>query len=1019
MEGACTGFPTVPKIIGSESSDVDETESTVPVPEHNSPSKEMEKSASESEDPKELITKGKYLQEYPSWLVFIGESNRNQYTRNFVGRNDLIWELLSTEQRYLHTLTMIREVYVDGLRSHRALLSAEQADLFPHLDQLITVHASLFSNFLRQHCEREDKVIENLGQCFLRTLTPETIERLVQCYGQLMFVQSSLNDRLTDLRKNPFIAEILTACERDPRTGRRTIADCYLIIVQRWTKVEPLISGVISNTLDEENSTELSDLQTSLQRVQSLLFGAQQFMTDLVQAEKLRSFANNLQEESFVENDNGGKIYLRDVMMAPETKMINYDKLKYLQKKPGEKKPIITEVHAIALTDYFLLLVQDKHTGKYRPFKVNEKPFVVIWSKHFGFFRTSARYSLNFLLIMEKPEAAMHQFTCTTNDEVVRWQKVFTTGFAKYGSKTCVSREQLFEEVEKNLLETSRQQDLVHEKLDLIRKLDEQLIADWTNRNLTFAAYFADGQADTGAQNHTLSRHPSNLSEASSAVVNNSWTTLATSKIESDGVLTSDNQRDSFFSISESESSTGDIGPLHITADMLSSRMEKTYNRFLKHVLLLRQFAAEGASTGLSRSASDATDRQSPAFFTQMSAGDRSDQPKDETSHFSLRKKDSKTKKHGSLRGALFRTGSNSAGRHGLSGRGSQHRTSASYCPISAASMASTDGASGMSRTNSLSSFSSLSSLDLPSLLVSISDCAKKLMEYSSQQSERLKGLETLEASYKTTDASFQKLKAECLASSDDPNEKKPMLACQERESLRIALEKLEKDRAAFQSERQKERLKIERQQQQLIEERRKLDEERRRNEEESETLQRQIDNFYNQTRNTSNTRISGLSTRSLAPSEGSSSTTENADESDSGRTLLAKVAVSPSHSVSASDLLQKTITQQRQRQPVSIQTPPDHAQPLPTGRPGAATSRLRGPSAENGGQGQGEGSRSTVDGATSRPPAPGRTATHTTESRKNATPTTTTTPTALPTQLASKSKSRSNTFKRSLFSPR
>nr|VZI20660.1 unnamed protein product [Spirometra erinaceieuropaei] len=825
MEGACTDFPTVPKIIGSESSDVDETDSTVPVPEHNSPSKEMEKSASESEDPKELITKGKYLQEYPSWLVFIGESNRNQYTRNFVGRNDLIWELLSTEQRYLHTLTMIREVYVDGLRSHRALLSAEQADLFPHLDQLITVHASLFSNFLRQHCEREDKVIENLGQCFLRTLTPETIERLVQCYGQLMFVQSSLNDRLTDLRKNPFIAEILTACERDPRTGRRTIADCYLIIVQRWTKVEPLISGVISNTLVEE--------------------------------------------------------------------------------------------------------------------------------------------------------------------------------------------------VEKNLLETSRLQDLVHEKLDLIRKLDEQLIADWTNRNLTFAAYFADGQADTGAQNHTLSRHPSNLSEASSAVVNNSWTTLATSKIESDGVLTSDNQRDSFFSISESESSTGDIGPLHITADMLSSRMEKTYNRFLKHVLLLRQFAAEGASTGLSRSASDATDRQSPAFFTQMSAGDRSDQPKDETSHFSLRKKDSKTKKHGSLRGALFRTASNSAGRHGLSGRGSQHRTSASYCPISAASMASTDGASGMSRTNSLSSFSSLSSLDLPSLLVSISDCAKKLMEYSSQQSERLKGLETLEASYKTTDASFQKLKAECLASSDVPNEKKPMLACQERESLRIALEKLEKDRAAFQSERQKERLKIERQQQQLIEERRKLDEERRRNEEESETLQRQIDNFYNQTRNTSNTRISGLSTRSLAPSEGSPSTTENADESDSGRTLLAKVAVSPSHSVSASDLLQKTITQQRQRQPVSIQTPPDHAQPLPTGRPGAATSRLRGPSAENGGQGQCEGSRTTVDGATSRPPAPGRTATHTTESRKNATPTTTTTPTALPTQLASKTKSRSNTFKRSLFSPR
>ncbi|VDK77252.1 unnamed protein product [Dibothriocephalus latus] len=89
------------------------------------------------------------------------------------------------------------------------------------------------------------------------------------------------------------------------------------------------------------------------------------------------------------------------------------------------------------------MLFQDKHTNKYRPFKINEKPFVIIWSKHFGLFRTSARHPLNFLLIMEQPDYAMHEFNCTTNDEVVRWQKVFTDGFAKCGRGKCVSKEKL------------------------------------------------------------------------------------------------------------------------------------------------------------------------------------------------------------------------------------------------------------------------------------------------------------------------------------------------------------------------------------------------------------------------------------------------------------------------------------------------------------------------------------------------------------------------------------------------
>ncbi|VDN09962.1 unnamed protein product [Dibothriocephalus latus] len=208
------------------------------------------------------------------------------------------------------------------------------------------------------------------------------------------------------------------------------------------------------------------------------------------------------------------------------------------------------------------------------------------------------------------------------------------------------------------------------------------------------------------------------------------------------------------------------------------------------------------------------------------------------------------------------------------------------------------------------SSSSSLSSLELPDLLVSISDCAKDLMDYSKQQFMRLKGLEILEASYKNTETSFKKLQGAYGTSSDNPNEKKPTISSQERESLRCALEKLEKDRAAFQSEKQTMLRKIEKEQRQLAMEKTKLEEETRKYKEEAETLQIQIDNFYSQTRNCTGARISGLSSRSSVPSEGSVSATESTGDSDSARTLLDRAATSPPHSNSTANLLQKTISQ-------------------------------------------------------------------------------------------------------------
>lgn len=41
--------------------------------------------------PEQLVEKGQYLVDCPSWLAFIGEDKRLQYSNHFISRNDKIW----------------------------------------------------------------------------------------------------------------------------------------------------------------------------------------------------------------------------------------------------------------------------------------------------------------------------------------------------------------------------------------------------------------------------------------------------------------------------------------------------------------------------------------------------------------------------------------------------------------------------------------------------------------------------------------------------------------------------------------------------------------------------------------------------------------------------------------------------------------------------------------------------------------------------------------------------------------
>ncbi|KAM7539631.1 hypothetical protein Aperf_G00000030402 [Anoplocephala perfoliata] len=725
--------------------------------------------------PEELIEKGQYLVDCPSWLSFIGEDKRLQYSNHFISRNDKIWELISTEIRYVDLLVVIRDVFLKAFppRSEESLNLAD--NLFPHLDDVLECHTRLLFFMLQAHNATPDHITKNLGQCFTKSLTENTMYRLIEAYGALMFVQNSLTDALNKFKANRTVAERLMACERDPRTKRRTITDCYLIIIQRWTKIETLLAGIIPDIIVQDDSTELNDLNASRRAAQTLLLGAQQKLTDLVNADKLRYFADNL-KENWVDVDGSGNSKHRTLlewMKAPAAKLINYDKLAIECRKEGGK-PYNIELYGVALKDCFFLLQQDPETGKFSLFRDSNMPPILIWTKHFGYFRDQAGSPLTFIILIDSKNSAptLTKFVCSTHDEVARWQKIFSEGFDNFGKPEEPEMESMLLEKNTRELEAAEERrKRQEEKLELINQLSSDIFSQWEVRNTVFRALFVDDGLTVSASRSNSGR--------------------------------SANQR--------SLNGQSDIQQ----ADDEQAKMRNRHARFMKDVMQLASLCGETDGTCLSRSASDAADRRPSSSSTVMPPPTPDGSGNGDFS-----------KKRGDKDGVVFRIKPKSQNRlSNLLRTGSRRRAEGSTTD-SVRDYFSTEQ---QDRSSEVASESSLICFTNPNLLIAeIQELALALMESFDDQYRRCLDLEKDNLRLRT--------EVEIAGGQASINTKREL------ECLRSLQKKVEDEQNAWNSFKQREEARLEREDQKLKKLAKTLEEKQEQYEMDSRTLQEQID---------------------------------------------------------------------------------------------------------------------------------------------------------------------------------
>ncbi|TNN07992.1 Rho guanine nucleotide exchange factor 1 isoform 1 [Schistosoma japonicum] len=448
----------------------------------------------------ELIDQTSYLQKYPSWLGFLGPENKKKYAPTYINRNDNIWELVFSERGYVDMLLIVRDLYmipfpkidshsVNGLPTDNIIGNSDLCTaLFPCINELVESHEKIFRILAGLHLERDDHIVSSLGAYLVQLFDTECLSSLSQLYGNFLYAQKRIRQRLQACRNHPQISAFFQQVKQNPRCARKSLEDCYMVIVQRWTKVETLLESIIRNTLNDDK--EVMNLETARNSVKSIIKSAESILTDIEYAEKLKEFANclNVPTSSTTmmslispsSNFTFDEVQLLNELKSHNTKLINHGPL-YVNPMvagSGLQSGTSYEVEGVALKNCFFMLQKIPDSNRYQLFRGTEMPPILWWGKVYGYFRKSMeKGSFGFYILLHSA-TALTLFRCATVDELARWETIFNDGFSQW-REHMDTYESLSEEFSKSRNEITEKQKRTEAILELLYQLNDGRLKFW------------------------------------------------------------------------------------------------------------------------------------------------------------------------------------------------------------------------------------------------------------------------------------------------------------------------------------------------------------------------------------------------------------------------------------------------------------------------------------------------------------------------------------------------------------
>ena len=198
------------------------------------------------------------------WVDYMGGHEaveKLNLSKKEIKRQEVIYEIITTEQDYLNDLTLICDVYVNPLKKNKLVRPKDHAILFSNIEILQPVNMEILKSFLKR--QEENKVIEQVADVFIR------MSDYLKMYTMYCSNHPYSLMKLQNLRQNKAIAKFLDQCAQLPESKNLGLGYFLIKPVQRVCKYPLLLRELLRNT--EETHPDYENLSKALPKIETVV----------------------------------------------------------------------------------------------------------------------------------------------------------------------------------------------------------------------------------------------------------------------------------------------------------------------------------------------------------------------------------------------------------------------------------------------------------------------------------------------------------------------------------------------------------------------------------------------------------------------------------------------------------------------------------------------------------------------------------------------------------------------------
>ncbi|NWH61862.1 ARG28 factor, partial [Geococcyx californianus] len=311
--------------------------------------------------------------EAESWSRLVDPVFCSKQEKDVIKRQDVIFELVQTEVRHIHTLFIMSEIFRKGMKEELQLDHSTVDRIFPCLDGLLDMHRQFFWRMKerrKESCEAGSErnfVISRIGDILVQQFSEENANKMKKIYGEFCSHHKEAVNLFKELQQNKKFQNFIKLRNSNLLARRRGIPECILLVTQRITKYPVLVERILQYT--KEGTEEHKDLCKALHLIKDTIAVVDLKVNEYEKKQKLLEILSRTENKTYTKLKNGHVFRKQDLMK--KERILLHEGLVYWKTATGRFKDTL----ALLLTDV-LLFLQEKDQ-KYIFAAVDQKPSVI------------------------------------------------------------------------------------------------------------------------------------------------------------------------------------------------------------------------------------------------------------------------------------------------------------------------------------------------------------------------------------------------------------------------------------------------------------------------------------------------------------------------------------------------------------------------------------------------------------------------------------------------------------------